>query len=53
MEKDKNLNIEKSLDLKKNEKAIRFSSNENDGGKSGELFFFSYDSKLVLKTINL
>jgi len=23
----------------------------NDGGKSGEFFFFSYDNQLVIKTI--
>ena len=53
------INLKKSLDLKnvmiiyisKNRQSIN-SISKISGGKSGEFFFFSYDNKLVLKTIS-
>jgi len=40
-----------SLDISKNSDQI-FKAGEG-GGKSGSFFFFSYDSKLIIKTILL
>ncbi|KAM3136445.1 hypothetical protein pb186bvf_011403 [Paramecium bursaria] len=44
------INIEKSLNLIDNYESI-MNIIGPDGGKSGEFFFFSYDNKLILKTI--
>ena len=44
------LNIMETLDFNRNRERIRAASG-GDGGKSGEFFFFSYDKKLLLKTV--
>jgi 1-phosphatidylinositol-4-phosphate 5-kinase len=44
------IDIHSSLDLNKNRERIKdFSA--PDGGKSGEFFFFTWDNKLILKTL--
>lgn len=45
------VNFEESFDLKKNAVAIQ-QAGENKGGASGELFMFSHDSQLIIKTIS-
>ena len=40
-----------SLDPLLNEERLKIFKNP-DGGKSGEFFFFSYDYKLILKTLS-
>mmetsp|Transcript_19698 Transcript_19698/g.16852 ORF Transcript_19698/g.16852 Transcript_19698/m.16852 type:complete len:82 (-) Transcript_19698:762-1007(-) len=40
-----------SLDLKNNFENI-LKAGVNGGGKSGEFFFFSYDNKLIIKTVS-
>lgn len=44
------ISFAESLDIFKNHKAI-VESGESGGGKSGELFMFSHDHKLILKTV--
>ena len=42
-----------SLDLIKNMETVqKASSKAADGGKSGEFFFFSYDNRILLKTLS-
>jgi 1-phosphatidylinositol-4-phosphate 5-kinase len=43
----KSLNLDKNLDCIKN--AI---SRGGEGGNGGEFFFYSYDNKVIIKTIN-
>ncbi len=43
--------VSQSFNLAKNYKKM-FNLAEGKGGKSGQFFFFSYDNKYVLKTIN-
>ena len=47
---NKILQIERSLELGLNRECINKATG-NDGGKSGEFFFFSYDNKLLIKTL--
>ena len=47
---NKLVNFEKSLDVNMNAETIK-KAGENKGGASGELFMFSHDNKLILKTI--
>ena len=45
------INIKESLDIFKNEERIK-KAGESGGGASGELFMFSHDNLLILKTAN-
>jgi hypothetical protein len=47
----KEINIRESLDIVKNEDKIK-KAGESGGGASGELFMFSHDNQLILKTAN-
>lgn len=49
-EKEK-LNVIESLNLEKNIDKIKGAS-KNDGGKSGQFFFYSSDNKVIIKTIS-
>ncbi|KAM3137825.1 hypothetical protein pb186bvf_010068 [Paramecium bursaria] len=49
-EKEK-LNVIESLNLEKNIEKIKGAS-KNDGGKSGQFFFYSSDNKVIIKTIS-
>ena len=44
------MDLNESLDLDKNYEQIQKASG-GDGGKGGEFFFFSYDNRIVLKTL--
>lgn len=44
------MDLNESLDLDKNYEQIQKASGA-DGGKGGEFFFFSYDNRIVLKTL--
>ena len=43
------VNFEDSFNIKLNQEAIQLAG-ENKGGASGELFMFSHDNKLIIKT---
>jgi 1-phosphatidylinositol-4-phosphate 5-kinase len=43
------INIREAMDISKNEERIR-KAGESGGGASGELFMFSHDGRLILKT---
>lgn len=45
------VNFEESFDIQKNQACIQ-QAGENKGGASGELFMFSHDSQLIIKTIS-
>ena len=45
------IELELSLDLEKNYEQIQKASG-SDGGKGGEFFFFSYDNRVILKTLS-
>lgn len=45
------IKIKESLDISKNEENIK-KAGESGGGASGELFMFSHDNRLILKTAN-
>lgn len=47
----KKINFHESLDIFKNEDRIK-KAGESGGGASGELFMFSHDNQLILKTAN-
>lgn len=44
------IDLEVSLDIEKNSEQIQKASGA-DGGKGGEFFFFSYDNRIILKTL--
>lgn len=44
------LDVQESLDVDANEDKVQ-KAGEGRGGKSGEFFFFSYDNKLIIKTM--
>lgn len=45
------MDLEVSLDLEKNYEQIQKASGA-DGGKGGEFFFFSYDNRVIIKTLS-
>lgn len=48
---EKDLDLSESLNLEKNYQQIEKASGA-DGGRGGELFFFSYDNKVIIKTLS-
>lgn len=52
MNYDKDLiDFNDSLDFEKNKQAILKSTGTAEGGCSGEFFYFTYDNKLILKSM--
>lgn len=52
MAQEKNLNLSESLNLERNLEQIKKASGA-DGGRGGELFFFSFDNKVIIKTLSV
>ena len=46
------INLVESFNLTRNEELVRnVSVNAADGGKGGEFFFFSFDNRIIMKTL--
>ena len=47
------INLEESFNLTRNEELVRNASvSAADGGKGGEFFFFSFDNRIIMKTLS-
>ena len=47
------INLEESFNLTRNKELVRnASASAADGGKGGEFFFFSFDNRVIMKTLS-